>query len=99
MNWILKLVASAAIKSGISTTHAILLIAINAIVGVLMGGNISDDYRARLEAVKKALQAVMDFVARLAELMGAPVSVARQASLTLDIDALADNLRKVTGNL
>jgi len=98
MNWMLKIVASQAIKLGVSYALRIIIVTIAALRGVLNDGNINDEARGSITNVVKVLVSVRDFVSRLAEIIGAPM-LPPATLADLDVICDADKLNKITDGL
>jgi hypothetical protein len=97
MNWMLKIVASQAVKLGVSYALRIIIVTIAALRGVSNDGNINDEARGSITNVIKVLVSVRDFVSRLAEIIGAPML----PQVALDDAAMdaADKLARITDGL
>lgn len=96
MNWILKIVASQGLKLGVAYALQIINGVIASMRGVLDYGNVSDDARAKISAVMSALAAVSDFLAKVANLIGAPMT---PKAATEDISDAAGKLWRITDSL
>ncbi len=69
-SWIMKAVASAALKNAISYAYKASLLIHAALQGVLDDGNVSDQHRANLTLVITAVVSIRDFLSKLVVLFG-----------------------------
>lgn len=99
--WLLKLVASVAIKNAISYAYAVAVLTVDALRGILDGDNLSDDQRDKILAVLKAVTSVRDFIGKLKELFGAPVVPGLSASRALSskLDDAVNQLNRLTNTI
>ena len=96
-SWLIKLLASEALKLGVAYAHRAIVLATDAINGVISSGNINEDLQQRLIQVARALVAVGKLVARLAAYIGAP-NVAL-SSATEKLDEATDKLLRILPNV
>lgn len=68
--FILRAVASIALKNAIAYAYKVSILVLAALRGVLDGGNVSDQHRAALESIVTAVTAVRDFLGKLTVLFG-----------------------------
>lgn len=68
--WLLKVLATAALKSAIAYSHSVVVLVVDALSGILSGGNINSGYVSTIESVLAAAQAVRDFLEKLKSLFG-----------------------------
>ena len=99
MNWMLKIVASATLKTGVAYAAQIAATALAALKAVLNAGTISDDARKSLSAVTVVLAAVSDFLGKLSAIIGAPVLPLASSSLADSMINDAEKLDKITDAL
>lgn len=96
---LLKLVAGASLKLGVSYALRIVVNSIAALRGVLDGGSLSDDARKSIASIVAVLTAVRDFLDKVAELIGAPALALQDAGWRSDLHNAGDKLRKITDSL
>jgi hypothetical protein len=98
--WLLKAFASAALKTAVASAAAIVVIVVDALNGIVNGGNISDEYRNRLATVISAMVSVRDFLARLRDLLGvAPIPLESSVMMSAQLTDAARRLREATESL
>lgn len=98
MNWMIRLVASAALKQAVAVAYDVLGVAANAINGVLQGDSISDSARMRLTIVLRAIVVLRDFIGKLADIMGVSLLHVTVSGVQELEDAL-DKLQRITKSL
>lgn len=100
-SWILRTVASVALKNAIAYAFAVAVLTVDALRGVLEGDNLSEDHRQKLAAVLKAVISVRDFLGRMKELFGAPVLPVAYGSRAVNakLEDAVTNLNRLTEEL
>ena len=101
MNWMLRLIASPALKSGVAIALRVLVITQNALRGVLANDSISDAARKNIETALQAISAVYDFIFKLANLFGIAAYdvVAGVSSVSANDMRYVDSLKDITKRL
>ena len=101
MSWILRILASPALRSGIVVALRVLAIAEDALRGVLSNDQISDAARKNIESAVSAVTAVREFLMKVGNLFGVSSHdvVAGVKGLDLSSTHYIDSLRDITKRL
>lgn len=96
MNWILKLVASATLKTGIAYAIKATRNVYIAIEAILNAGNLSDEARRTLAAIYATIGVVHDFLRAVGGLVGAPAEPTTSAHVETQLEDATAKLRRIT---
>ena len=101
MSWILRILASPALRSGIVVALRVLAIAEDALRGVLSNDQISDAARKNIEGAVSAVTAVREFLMKVGNLFGVSSHdvVAGVKGFDLSSTHYIDSLRDITKRL
>lgn len=99
---LLSLIASKSIKHAIGYAYKVAVLALEALKAIQTSDHLSDDHRARLGAVLRALVSIRDFLAKMVILFGVDLAATGLSSLAAmgnSLDAATDKLNRLTGDL
>lgn len=97
-SWLIKTLASAALKNAIAYAAASAGLAVAAVKGVLEKGYLDDQARVKITSVLKALMAIEDFLIKVRTLFGVPAAPLSYTS-AIQLDDFADRLNHAAGQL
>lgn len=99
MNKLLRFFASATLKTGISYAIKATRNMVIAIDAVLNAGNLTDEARRILAAIRVTASAMHDFMKVVGGLIGAPMETLATASVDSQLADAADKLRRIADAL
>ncbi|HMO51904.1 MAG TPA: hypothetical protein PKE26_11025 [Kiritimatiellia bacterium] len=100
--WILRAVASLALKNALSYAHTVAVLTVDALHGVLDAGNLPPEHRIKIEAAIQAVSSVRDFLGRMKEIFGAPVmpvAYGTHGDINAKLQDAVKNLNRFAGDL
>lgn len=98
--WLLKVLASAALKAAIAYSYSITVLVVDALNGVISGGNLADSYKESLTTAVRAVESVRDFLGKLKEMLGIEDVVLKAgAPLSANLDDIVGKLNKITDSI
>lgn len=98
-SWLIKALASQGLKLGVAYALRAVVLATDAINGVIEAGNISEQINENLLKVARALVAVSKLIEKVSDFVGAPVLGGELRAASDQLEDATDKLNRITGGI